>query len=225
MGACGLAIYPLSAHKKKDFDSKQSLRSYARSLGAYHCSYANRALCAYLESLIAHHGFKRIALFYPMCHEPNILPLLKKLKKSKNIQIFLPAMRGLKVKMLPYRLPLVRNHFGIYEPSGSGYVYQQVDFVLIPSLGIDIVFGRIGMGKGVYDRSFASKSKLPYRAFVSQNLLIANNHITQEFDINAHEYISYTAVVKNIRGFYNVDSHRRVFRVRASCRARRLSSV
>ncbi|WP_181814226.1 5-formyltetrahydrofolate cyclo-ligase [Helicobacter canis] len=220
------AIYPLSAHKSKSFDSKAKLRAFAKAAPLTHNRYASRALCAYLESIITKHNFKRIALFYPLPHEPNILPLLKKLKKHKTKQVFLPTMQGLKVKMLPYRLPLVRNYLGIFEPKVSYQHSYKVDFVLIPALGIDMAFGRIGMGKGIYDRSFSARSITPYRVFVSQNLHISSTHITQEFDINAHQYISYTLQMKNIKGFYNVvDSSHRISRIRASCRIKRLSSV
>lgn len=228
---CGaLPIYPISAHTSRAFASKRDFRLFAKSL-AYASAkipsrYASLKLCAYLESLITRQDFRHIALFYPLPHEPNILPLLKKLKRHKSRQVFLPTMQGLKVKMLPYRLPLVQNHLGIFEPKLSYQHPRKIDFVLIPSLGIDMAFGRIGMGKGVYDRSFSPRSSSPYRVFVSQNLHISSTHITQGFDINAHEYISYTLKIHNLRGFYNVvDSSHRVSRIRASCRVKRLSSL
>lgn len=190
-------------------------------------AYANRALCAYIAALIKRHHFKRIALFYPLPHEPDILPLLKMLKKSKNKQIFLPTIRGLKFKMLPYRLPLIKNQLGIFEPSFSHLYWQKVDFALIPSLGIDRAFRRVGMGKGMYDRVFGARRPQPYKVFTSQNLNISTNIITQNFDIYAHEYVSYAFRARHriTRGFNNVVNNSRVYRIWNRCRIERLSSL
>ncbi|OBV29021.1 5-formyltetrahydrofolate cyclo-ligase [Helicobacter sp. CLO-3] len=190
-------------------------------------AYASRTLCAYIAALIKRHHFKHIALFYPLPHEPDILPLLKMLKKSKNKQIFLPTIRGLKFKMLPYRLPLIKNQLGIFEPSFSHLYWQKVDFALIPSLGIDRAFRRVGMGKGMYDRVFGARKPQPYKVFTSQNLNISTNIITQNFDIYAHEYVSYAFRARHrmTRGFNNVVNNSRVYRIWNRCRIERLSSL
>lgn len=219
-------LYPIATLTKKNFSSKQDFRAHIRAKNPTTSPYASRKLCAYLKSLIIKNHFKKIALFYPLATEPNILPLLKDLKKAKNTQIFLPTIRGLKFKMLPYRLPLVQNTIGIFEPSFSHLYLQKFDFVLIPTLGIDGSFRRIGMGKGMYDRVFGMYRFQPFKVFVSQNLNISRTILTQDFDISANEYVSYTFRVTNRRkkGFNNVvDSYTKLSRIWACSRIKRLS--
>lgn len=193
-------------------------------------SYSHRHLNSLLEKILSQKRFKNILLFYPLPFEANILPLLKKLKKNKNKRIFLPTIKGLNFKMLLYRLPLVKNTLGIFEPHLSSYVPNRIDFALIPALGIDKFYARIGMGKGMYDRVFASLSKKQpkhkmcktqkiCKVFVSQNLYISKLPLCEDFDIRADMYLSYKFAKSQKKGFYNVlDTSYKFFRFRGASR-------
>ncbi|MGX3045688.1 5-formyltetrahydrofolate cyclo-ligase [Helicobacter sp. T3_23-1056] len=187
----------------------------------YKISYANRHLNALLEKILSQKRFRNILLYYPLPFEANILPLLKKLKKNKNKRIFLPTIKGLNFKMLLYRLPLVKNTLGIFEPHISSYMPRNIDFALIPALGIDRDFARIGMGKGMYDRVFATHPHNRYKTqkickiFVSQNLYISKRVLGEAFDIRANMYLSYKFGKSQKKGFNNVvDTFIKFFRFR-----------
>lgn len=194
-------------------------------------SYSHRHLNSLLEKILSKKRFKNILLFYPLPFEANILPLLKKLKKNKNKRIFLPTIKGLNFKMLLYRLPLVKNTLGIFEPHLSSYVPNRIDFALIPALGIDKFYARIGMGKGMYDRVFASlpkqqpkhkmcKTQKICKVFVSQNLYISKLPLCEDFDIRADMYLSYKFAKSQKKGFYNVlDNSYKFFRFRGASRS------
>lgn len=221
---------PLSALESKAFHTKTSFREAIKSsiksnANSYKHYYANRPLNALLEKILSQKRFRNILLFYPLPFEANILPLLKKLKKNKNKRIFLPTINGLNFKMLPYRLPLLKNSLGIFEPHISFYVSRNIDFALIPALGIDRDFARIGMGKGMYDRVFATNSRNKYKTqkickiFVSQNLYISKHSLSEYFDIKANMYISYKFGKLRKKGFNNVvDSYCKFFRFRGASR-------
>lgn len=193
-------------------------------------SYSHRHLNSLLEKILSQKRFKNILLFYPLPFEANILPLLKKLKKNKNKRIFLPTIKGLNFKMLLYRLPLVKNTLGIFEPRLSSYVPNRIDFALIPALGIDKFYARIGMGKGMYDRVFANllkkqpkhkmrKTQKICKVFVSQNLYISKLPLSESFDIRADMYLSYKFAKSQKKGFYNVlDTSYKFFRFRGASR-------
>ncbi len=184
-------IKPIDSKAKKDF------RTFIKAtLTSNPSAYRAHLLVAYLDSLITQKNFKNILLFYPLAYEANILPLLKKLKKQKNKKIFLPTIRGLNFKMLPFRLPLEQNKYKIWEPRFSYLYFEKIDLAIIPCLGIDSSFKRIGMGKGMYDRKFSKIKNFPYVIFVSQDPNIARNKLTQDFDISANEYLSYQFRIK-----------------------------
>lgn len=210
----------------KDFDKKFINDSTPKSTPtprtkSYKISYANRHLNALLEKILSQKRFRNILLYYPLPFEANILPLLKKLKKNKNKRIFLPTIKGLNFKMLLYRLPLVKNTLGIFEPHISSYMPRNIDFALIPALGIDRDFARIGMGKGMYDRAFANHPHNRYKTqkickiFVSQNLYISKRVLGEAFDIRANMYLSYKFGKSQKKGFNNVvDTFIKFFRFR-----------
>ena len=51
---------------------------------------------------------------------------------------------------------LASNRFGIREPvSGESVGAIDLDLVLVPLLGFDLNFNRVGMGGGYYDRAFS----------------------------------------------------------------------
>ena len=209
------------AHFCKDFSADFRFHAYFRPI-----SYSHRHLNSLLEKILSQKRFRNILLFYPLPFEANILPLLKKLKKNKNKRIFLPTIKGLNFKMLLYRLPLVKNTLGIFEPHLSSYVPNRIDFALIPALGIDKYYARIGMGKGMYDRVFAPKSKRKAhktqkicKVFVSQNLYISKLPLCEDFDIRADMYLSYKFAKSQKKGFYNVlDNSYKFFRFRGASR-------
>ncbi|MGX2972544.1 5-formyltetrahydrofolate cyclo-ligase [Helicobacter sp. T3_23-1059] len=204
----------------KDFDKDFCTKSSAIKT-ACKISYSNRHLNALLERILSQKRFRNILLYYPLPFEANILPLLKKLKKNKNKRIFLPTIKGLNFKMLLYRLPLVKNTLGIFEPSLSSYMPRNIDFALIPALGIDRDFARIGMGKGMYDRVFAThphdryKTQKICKIFVSQNLYISKRVLGEAFDIKTSMYLSYKFGKSQKKGFNNVvDTFIKFFRFR-----------
>lgn len=139
---------------------------------------------------------KNILLFLPMQTEVNIKPLINWLKKRHGVRVFIPCVKGVSFKVIPYRLPLRKNQYGIFESNDSLFYLNNIDTAIVPVLGIDIHFKRIGFGKGMYDRFFASLSNHPKIIFIARTAWVSKRSITEIHDICADTFIANDCVLK-----------------------------
>ena len=146
----------------------------------------NQKLFNYIDEINA----KNILLYIPLKQEVDISKVLKKLKREKRFDIFVPFMEGVSFKMVKFRLPLYIKKFNIKEPKNSFAINKRIDLAIVPVLGVDGAFRRVGFGKGMYDRFFES---LPYRpkiAFVESVECFTASHVGESHDIQADIYIT-----------------------------------
>ncbi|WP_111639433.1 5-formyltetrahydrofolate cyclo-ligase [Marinomonas shanghaiensis] len=80
---------------------------------------------------------------------------------QQNIETYLPVVQGKQLAFARYSADSIwqENIFGIKEPMTAEYLTgNELDVVLLPLVGFDCQGGRLGMGGGFYDRTFANKS-------------------------------------------------------------------
>ena len=108
------------------------------------------------------HRARHIAIYLP--NDGEIDPqLYMDLGRRKGIQFYLPVLHPIysgRLVFSPYfdGVQLTANRFGIPEPSFPGSRRRPawaLDAVLFPLVGFDKQGGRLGMGGGFYDRTFA----------------------------------------------------------------------
>ncbi len=169
----------MAVFKKNDF------RKYClKKLNSVHTSQKRKRDKKINEKIIKLIEFLKsdsILFYMPMGHEADIKPLLDRFRKKKNI--YLPFMEGKSFKMVKYRLPLKLKKFGIKEPANSFYKLSKIDLAIVPVIGVDRSFRRIGFGKGMYDRFFWDLSYRPYVIFVQIDECITKSKITDNFDV------------------------------------------
>ena len=85
--------------------------------------------------------------------------------------------------MVEFRLPLKKDKFGIMTPNNSKLKITRVDLAIVPILGIDKTFRRIGFGKGMYDRFFEKLKKRPYIIFTQLEFCHTKKFICDDYDI------------------------------------------
>ncbi|GAA7833359.1 5-formyltetrahydrofolate cyclo-ligase [Helicobacter pylori] len=148
--------------------------------------------------------YQNILLYSPLEHELDIRPLILKLRQ-KNKRVWLPKSikKGTSFSkegftIVPFRLPLRRLGW-FDEPSLSRYYKLELDCIVVPILGMDTSFRRVGFGLGMYDRSLPPllQLKRPLIVFVSRELAIANGVLTNAYDIEADLYMNARIVMKN----------------------------
>jgi 5-formyltetrahydrofolate cyclo-ligase len=150
-----------------------------------------------------------------MGNEVNTKQLINKLKQ-KNKQIFVPFMEYLSFKMVKFSLPLKKKKFNIYEPKNKNKTKQKIDVAVVPIIGIDKNYKRVGFGKGMYDRFFDNLNYNPTIIFTQIYPCITLESVTDKYDIVADFLITYNLVCKNRRK--NVD--RSVGRFKFICNRR-----
>lgn len=116
-------------------------------------------------NLIKHpdlHRAKHIAIYLPNDGEIDPHPYMA-MAHRKGVKFYLPVLHPVhagKLVFSPYYdgVELTANRFGIPEPAFSKGLRRPawaLDAVLFPLVGFDENGGRLGMGGGFYDRTFA----------------------------------------------------------------------
>jgi len=141
-----------------------------------------------VETLIKIYKPKSILFFLPLKIEPNLQKLIKKYRKK--IDIFVPFIEEKSFKMVKYRLPLKRDSFNILSPNNSFFKQKSVDMIIVPVVGVDGNFKRVGFGKGMYDRFFDKLKTKPVVIFVQRKQCFTKEIITHWHDISCDFYIT-----------------------------------
>jgi 5-formyltetrahydrofolate cyclo-ligase len=167
---------------------KQEFRKFCLSSKKFNRFYYSKIIGWQLYKLAKNH--KNILFFIPMKDEVDIHWVLRKLRREgKNI--FVPFMEDLSFKMVKYALPLKKKRFSILEPVNKQKTLSKIDLAIVPIVGIDYTFRRIGFGKGMYDRFFASLKYKPKIVFIQLKPCVSKYVVTDYYDIKADEYISF----------------------------------
>ncbi|MGD9719333.1 MAG: 5-formyltetrahydrofolate cyclo-ligase [Sulfurimonadaceae bacterium] len=143
--------------------------------------YKDNKLNMKLYGMLQNVSNKKVLFFYPLEFEANVVKTLLKLRKKN--KIFLPFMEGESFKMVPFRLPLTKKKFGIFEAGNTLRTIKKIDIAIVPAVGVDGNLQRVGFGKGMYDRFFAKLQKRPYTIFVQPELCITKKFICDHYDV------------------------------------------
>ena len=138
---------------------------------------------------------KKILFYIPLSFEANILDTLKTLR-VKN-ELFIPFMQGESFKMVPFRLPLKKKKFNIFEAGNSLKNINKIDIAIVPVVGVDGNLQRVGFGKGMYDRFFEKLKAKPYTLFVQTNLCYTKQNVCDHYDISCDLLLTPTDRIQN----------------------------
>jgi len=169
-------------------ESKRKFRKKCINISKHNRYYYSKVIGRKLYEVAKNH--KNILFFIPMDSEVDIHWVLKKLRKEKK-NIFVPFMQGLSFKMVKYQLPLAKKKFSILEPVNKQPTLYKIDLSIVPIVGIDKRFARIGFGKGMYDRFFAKLNYPVKKVCVQLKACVSQETLSESHDIVCDELISF----------------------------------
>ena len=143
---------------------RQDLREKLRSLPAEEKALASEQISQRLRELPAWKAARAILCYVPTASEPDLWPMVVE-ALGHNKQVALPRYAVAGDEYVPCLIretqaDLEPGRYGILEPTQRCPVYdlKQLDFVLLPGIGFAFDGGRLGRGKGYYDRLLAGFS-------------------------------------------------------------------
>ncbi len=142
-------------------DLRRALRAQRRVLSSSAQRLAARNLAHRLLRQPWFNRAHRIAFYLAADGEIDPMPLLRRALALRK-QVYLPVLRpGGRLQFGEFKpaARLCRNRFGVGEPLAGGRCRDlgQLDLVLLPLVAFDRAGGRLGLGGGFFDRSFARR--------------------------------------------------------------------
>jgi 5-formyltetrahydrofolate cyclo-ligase len=134
--------------------------------------------------------YQKILLFYPLEGEVDIRPLIKKLRRIGK-KLYLPKVVENNLHIVKYASPLKQGKFATEPLNRKSVPVEKVDVALVPVIGIDLTFRRVGFGKGFYDRFFKGLKYRPKIFFLQLVPCIAPEPVTDQWDIEGEKFISF----------------------------------
>lgn len=121
---------------------------------------ASERICQHIAGSEVFARARRIALYYPFAGEVDLRPLFESAWRAGKA-VALPRLLDGATMEFRYHVPdsaLGNNRFGIPEPSPDAEIArtEAIDLAVFPGVAFDAAGHRLGMGRGYYDRAFAS---------------------------------------------------------------------
>ena len=157
---------PTDLSKLSRSDLRKILRKHRRALTTKQQQRAAGQLLSRAKTLALHRA-KRIGLYLESDGEIGTHPLIQWCWKHDKA-VYLPVLHPLSHNRLWFvrytpRTPLIRHKYKIWEPKppyNGGCDAKALDLVFLPLVGFDPQGGRLGMGGGYYDRTFAYQQRV-----------------------------------------------------------------
>ena len=131
--------------------TKKILRNQLKKISIRDQTEKSILICNHLDSILTKLEPSSIGAFIPTENEPSIWPIIT--QYAKKTTIYLPKFNHNlnHYEWAKFNSNLVPGKFNIQEPESSPS-NPTLDLCLVPALGIDQKFNRLGWGFGFFDR-------------------------------------------------------------------------
>lgn len=133
-----------------------SFRQKRAALTELEVSLWSEKICEVLQRQPCFQEAEKIYFYYPLGNEANLLPLAA-VALAQGKQTAFPRVDGDDMEFYQVHglSEFALGAFGVMEPVGGEKISAEHGLVFVPGLVFDRVGGRMGYGKGYYDRYFA----------------------------------------------------------------------
>ena len=135
---------------------------------------ASKKIQKKLDKIFAFKNAKKIGVYYPIGSEIFTQDIIQELL-SKGKEVFLPKVmdEGMEFRKIIDFSSLEPGNFDIMEPKEECPVDNDLDVILVPTVGISQTGVRLGYGYGFYDR-FLAKNKTVAISMTLEKQIIKN---------------------------------------------------
>lgn len=138
---------------------RKAMRQKRAALSSQERAATATAIARYVTRLPQFQRADRIGAYLAVNGEVDLSPLIE-IAWARGKTVALPVLHGRRLEFLEYTpdTRMVTNRFGIPEPDPAharALSARFLNMVLAPLVAFDTQGGRLGMGGGFYDRSFA----------------------------------------------------------------------
>jgi 5-formyltetrahydrofolate cyclo-ligase len=124
-------------------------------------------IAAYVCALPAFRVSHTIMVYMALPQEVQTMPIITQARQLQK-RVAVPVIRGQELIAVALSEPpmrLQRGRFGILEPCGTPCVIhpQEIGCIVVPGIAFDTRGGRLGFGKGYYDRFLRQLPATTYR--------------------------------------------------------------
>ena len=135
---------------------------------------ASKKIQKKLDKIFAFKNAKKIGVYYPIGSEIFTQDIIQELL-SKGKEVFLPKVmgKGMEFRKIIDFSSLEPGNFDIMEPKEECPVDNNLDVILVPTVGISQTGVRLGYGYGFYDR-FLAKNKTVAISLTLEKQIIKN---------------------------------------------------
>lgn len=170
------------------------MKARRRSLGTEDIENKSRAICAAFAALEEFTKAKTVCVYMNAFNEVQTSYIVDECKKySKTVVV--PVVDGDNIYLSPLKGELRKGAFGIQEPcSNEKFPKEVVDIFAVPGLAFDSRGGRVGFGRGYYDKlldgTWAVKVGLSYGFQLTDGICCDNHDILMDYIITEERVIN-----------------------------------
>lgn len=154
---------------------------------------SHEAIQRLLRRLAALPKGTKVGIFLSMWDELDTTYLIDTLMSEKRLRVLVPRVEGPEMQLYPYdpERTTIISEYGIIEPNNPVEDADVPTVMIVPGIAFDPQGGRVGRGKGFYDKYFSRhKSEITLKIAFVADFQIFDQVPMDEHDIPMDEIIT-----------------------------------